>query len=180
MAIVVQWQGEDLYALFRYDREAVLRGELWRLVTNGLCHSGWNHLWLNLGTLLVILGLFPRSLNHTTQVGLYLVTFAAVGLGVLLFNPEISGYVGISGALQGLLVVGAVLDFRDGERFIPIAVTVYLVVKLALEQTYGSLPLGASLSRGNVAVDAHLYGAMGGCLWAAISLAEQSRPSPQR
>lgn len=183
LCILVQWQAESLYAVLRYERDAVLAGQWWRLWTNGLCHLGWSHLWLNLATLGIIIALFFESMSRASQLTLYGVTFGAVGVGVLAFNPEITGYVGISGALQGLLLVGATLAWRDGERVRPIAVWLYLAVKLGFEQSHGALPTSSWLTHGMVAVDAHFYGFLGGLFWlgmAALALGVRRRAGSQR
>ena len=40
--------GDTVRLAGRYEREAVLDGELWRLVTGHLVHLGWSHTVLNL------------------------------------------------------------------------------------------------------------------------------------
>ena len=72
-------------------------------------------------------------------------------------------YVGLSGVLHGLLVAGAMQGFRTlpSESAIILAL---VTGKLAWEQLSGPLPGSESVSGGDVVVNAHLFGAIGGAI----------------
>ena len=75
-------------------------------------------------------------------------------------------YVGLSGVLHGLLIAGAIRGFRALPSESAIIVGI-VVVKLAYEQIAGPMPGSESVSGGDVVVNAHLFGAIGGALAAA-------------
>ena len=166
IAIGLQLGGQGAFALFRYQREAILAGELWRLLSAHFIHAGWPHLWLNLAGLTLIGLLFPFLSAPRFGVSLLLASALAIDLGLWLLNPEIHWYVGLSGVLHGLFAGGALLHLRHrgwrGGGYL-----LLLAVKLAWEQTGGPLPGSAAVAGARVITEAHLYGAAGG---AALAL----------
>ena len=77
-------------------------------------------------------------------------------------------YVGLSGLLHGLLAAGITTKLRqpDGETLLLAGL---LIGKLVWEQFGGPLPGSEVTSGGPVVVNAHLYGALGGCLGALLA-----------
>ena len=74
-------------------------------------------------------------------------------------NPELEWYVGASGALHGVMTAGTLahLRRRDLDGWI---LAIFIIAKLAYEQFAGAMPFAGAA---NTIVDAHLYGAVGGC-----------------
>ena len=84
-------------------------------------------------------------------------------VGIHWFSPDIKQYVGLSGVLHGLFIWGAIEDIKAKDR------TGYLlllgvILKIAHEQYYGASEDVADLIGANVAINAHLWGAIGGVL----------------
>ena len=98
----------------------------------------------------------------------------AIDAGFLLLNPELEWYVGLSGALHGVMAAGTLAHLRRREPDAWILV-VFLIGKLAYEQFIGVMPYSASSAGGPVVVDAHLYGAIG-ALIVAVPLALRREP----
>lgn len=146
----------------RYERDAVLDGEIHRLFTGQFLHLGGLHLALNLAGLGLVWGLVGANAHWREWLLCCLVTMLAVGCGLLAFAPRVEWYVGLSGMLHGLLVSGALLG-RRGDWLIFLLVA----LKLGWEQWAGP-PAGEWLG-GATIVEAHLYGAVGGAL-AALAL----------
>jgi len=144
IAIFIQLIDIDI----RYSREKIENGEYWRLLTAHFVHLGWNHLWLNMLSLLMIWELTTKSYSFVW----ILICGFGISLGLWLFSPEVIWYVGLSGILHGLFAAVA------WQRY-PILL-VLLIAKLMWEQLYGALPTTANLTGGAVIVDAHLYGAI--------------------
>ncbi|MFZ5594963.1 MAG: rhombosortase [Pseudomonadota bacterium] len=153
--------GTQASAWLRYEREQILAGELWRLLTASFVHLGWSHLLMNLAALALIWMLFGRLLTTKTWLLLSLASLLSVSLGLLLFSPEIGWYVGLSGMLHGLFAAGAMASLRAGHR-LELALLALLLGKIVWEQAYGPLPGTAEFAGGAVVTDAHLYGAAGG------------------
>lgn len=108
--LIVLLQAAGMENTLRYDRQAIFGGEIWRLFSGNLVHLGWPHAWLNACGLLLIWLLFGSLLPaavwllHTVWASL------AVGLGLLWFDPGLTWYVGLSGTLHGLFMVGVLME----------------------------------------------------------------------
>lgn len=160
-SVAIAIAGTQASAWLRYEREQILAGELWRLLTASFVHLGWSHLLMNLAALALIWMLFGRLLATKAWLLISLASLLSVSLGLLLFSPEIGWYVGLSGMLHGLFAAGAVASLRAGHR-LELALLALLLGKIVWEQAYGPLPGTAEFAGGAVVTDAHLYGAVGG------------------
>ncbi len=161
LAIIAQFSGDTVQQDLRYDRDAILYGEVWRLLSGNFLHLGNMHLLLNLAGLALIWMFFGARFSHGQWIVIVLVTSIATGAGLLVFTPDVGLYVGLSGALHGYFVAGCMAEIRLKLRegwWLLIAIT----LKLAWEQWSGPLPGTASLAGGEVIVDAHLFGAIAG------------------
>jgi rhomboid family GlyGly-CTERM serine protease len=150
----------------QYDRAAILRGELWRLATGNLVHLGYPHLAFNVAGLALIAVLYARWASVAGWLLGAAAAALAVGIGMLAFDPDIDLYVGMSGMLHGLFAAGAILHtgLSTPMRAVLLA---GLVAKLGYEQFIGALSVSGALMGAVVAVNAHLYGALGGAAMAA-------------
>jgi rhomboid family GlyGly-CTERM serine protease len=161
-ALPFNWQ-----AWIIYERVLVSEGQVWRLLTSNFIHLGWGHLIMNACGLLAMAWLFAEE-RDTSQWGIDLMICSlTTGVGLYLLNPEVLWCVGLSGALHGLFVIGAVSWVVGG-----IGMGKWLLVgicgKLAWEQTMGEMPFSGGIVGGSVVTDAHLWGAIGGLI--AISV----------
>jgi rhomboid family GlyGly-CTERM serine protease len=162
LCILAQWLGWEQQ--LRFDRDAIGSGRLWLLLSAHLVHLNWNHLWLNMGGLLLVAVFFRAYGSVLVWLGVLLLSAAGVGLGLYFLDPQMHYYVGLSGVLHGLFLVGAWWE----RRYHPLSgklLLLLIVVKLVWEQLFGALPGSASMTGGHVAVDAHLYGALSGLLF---------------
>jgi rhomboid family GlyGly-CTERM serine protease len=102
-----------------YDRAAILKGEVWRIVTAHFVHCSAYHLTWNLLPLVAIGFLFEAELGRRFWPVLF-GSCAAVGGGLLLLQPGLDSYRGLSGVLNGIWIAGALLAARreshDGRR----------------------------------------------------------------
>ena len=159
--------GQTVTEALRYQRGAILDGQWWRLISGNLVHLGWSHLLLNLAGLVLVWLLFHHALSLRSWIVVTLASALAVGGGLLLFDPGIQWYVGLSGALHGLFAAGLVAALSSGNRAEWLLLLLF-VAKLTWEQLVGTMPGTAELAGGNVIVDAHLYGAIGGAIATGI------------
>ena len=147
----------------RYQRIPIIDGQWWRLLSGNFVHLGWGHVLMNLAGLLLIWLLIGRLLNNRQWLIVILTGSLAVGLGLLIFDPGLDWYVGLSGMLHSMFVAGLIISIRRGYR-LEWLLLLGLVLKLVWEQTSGALPGSTTLAGGAVIVDAHLYGAVSGLL----------------
>lgn len=161
--------GHDLRLWLRYDRAAILQGEVWRLVTAHLVHLGWKHLAMNLAGLGLIWLLFHRVYTTAQWLLVTCLSMLGVSLGLLAVLPAVQWYVGLSGVLHGLFVAGALASLAAGYRA-ELLLLALLTLKLTWEQLHGPLPGSEDFAGGHVLVESHLFGAIAGLLAAAILL----------
>lgn len=154
----------------RYVRDEMLTaGGILRWPGSQLVHLGWSHLALNLAGLWLVVAFLARSVDRSGFLIACALSGLGVVLGLLLASPEVGWYVGASGMLHGILIAGLLAGrgLRGWERW---GLLIGVIIKLIWEQSYGPVPGSADAAGGPVVVDAHLYGALGGALAAAISL----------
>lgn len=155
--------GEPARMLLRYDRTAIEHGEVWRLFTGNFVHLGTGHLLEDMAGLVLLWLLYEDVLPGWRTPAVVCAGSLAVGLGLLIGDPHVDWYVGISGALDTLWAAGALSLMRRRDRFGWMLAGV-LLAKLVYEQCFGALPFSSVSSGGMVIVDAHLYGALAGAL----------------
>jgi rhomboid family GlyGly-CTERM serine protease len=159
--VLLSLLGESGRLALRYEREAVLQGEYWRLLTGHLVHGSWLHLIMNGLGLGLVAALFDRDYSLPAWLLIALFSVVAIDLGFVLYEPQLRWYVGLSGVLHGALAAGAVAWWRHESRLLALLLSVIFIGKLTWEQWHGALPLSGDLP---VVVDAHLYGAIGGVI----------------
>ena len=82
--------GETVAAALRYERGAVLSGEVWRLLTAHLVHADWAHLAWNVGGLVLVFALFAGEYSRRDWLLVMLASTAAIDLGFLLLEPDLA------------------------------------------------------------------------------------------
>ncbi len=168
--------GDSARLALRYDRPGLEALEIYRLVSGHLVHLGVGHFLLNAAGLFLVAFLVGSGLGAVAWWFVIVVSIAAIDVSFWLFNPALTWYVGLSGVLHGMLVAGALAIVK--QRPIESAVIVALVAaKLFFEQTVGPLPGSEASSGGDVVVDAHLYGAVGGLIAVVILAGLRRRAS---
>jgi len=125
------------------ERDAVLQGEMWRLLTGHLVHTGSYHLIWDVLPLLVLGLLFEPVLKGQIWVVLAF-SGLVVSLGLMLLQPGLASYCGLSGVLNGLWVAGALMAASHEERRgVPLLAWFYRLAvlgglaKIALETATG-------------------------------------------
>ena len=167
LCLVTAAWGDAARELLRYDRLAIAGGEVWRLLCGHFVHLGYRHLALNLAGLALVWLLVARLYSTRQWLLVAAISVAFMDAGFWWLDEGLRWYVGLSGLLHGLLLAGAIRGIRSlpGESA---AICAVVVAKLAYEQFAGPLPGSEAAAGGAVVVNAHLYGAAGGALAAAI------------
>lgn len=168
VAAALMLGGDAAREWLAFEPAAIRAGEAWRLVTGHLMHLGWPHFALNAAGLALVWTLVGNAYRPAGWILIILASIAAIDLGLWTFNPELQWYVGLSGALHGVLAAGLVMSWRQ-PRIETTILALLLLCKLAWEQFSGPLPGSEGSSGGPVIVDAHLYGAIGGMLAGLLS-----------
>lgn len=155
--------GSDMTLWLRYDRNAILSGEIWRIFTGHLAHLSWSHLAMNLVGLAMVWALFDRHLSTKRWLHVVLSNAFGISLMLLVIDPHIRWYVGLSGVLHGMFMVGVLYDLKTG-RWDSKFLLALIIAKLLYEQLVGPLPGSEKAAGGSVVVDAHLFGALSGLI----------------
>jgi rhomboid family GlyGly-CTERM serine protease len=162
-ALLALLQAADLRSALEYQRDAVLHGQVWRLLTASLVHLGWVHLVRDLAGLCLIWGLFSHWLDERTWLWLMTGCALGVGVGLLAFAPGVIWYVGISGVLFGMFCAGALCEYRSRPLYAS-ALLLGMAAIIVWALVAGALPGETIGLGGKVVPQAHLFGALAGGL----------------
>lgn len=165
--LVICVAGEPLTDLLRYDRAAIEQGQIWRLLSAHLTHLTLNHALLNLAALGLTAYVSDNRIPLLRQLYCWLWLFAFTGTMLYLISPDLSYYVGLSGALHGALIV-AIAFSPHYSRLVRVVTLLVIAGKIVWEQSpfYDDMA-SAEFLGGRVETRAHLYGAIAGVIWIA-------------
>lgn len=171
--VLMQWLAGSAWEQVRYDRQAILAGELLRLATAHLIHLDFTHLGWNLAGLALVAWLFGREFRAPEWALILASSTVAVDLGFLWLEPQLEWYVGFSGVLHGLMAAGlCAWLWRTPDSLTALVATVF-AAKLAWEHFAGPLPFTAGSLDVPVVHQSHSYGAVGGAVAALVLLWRQ-------
>lgn len=144
-------------------------GQYWRLLTANFVHFGWAHTLMNVAALMLCTLALLSEISPLKYLSLLLICCLTVGTGIYWFNPEYQPYAGLSGAIHGLIVAGILLT-RDYPLWVRIVAGVILIGKLINENSghYEANDLQMLIDV-KIAVESHLYGAIGGLVAAVVA-----------
>jgi len=163
ICIILIFASPQLDLWLSYDREAVSSGEIWRLLTPNLVHLGFWHTMLNMLGLWFTMILFINLLKQSDWLIWFLILFTGNIIGLHLWVPALEHYVGMSGALYGLIAAAAVAEFRLGIKIsglllVIVAVKIFIPQFIGVENSYNDW-LG-----GSVIEEAHIIGFIEGII----------------
>ena len=150
--------------LLQFDRQRIESGEWWRLLSGQIVHYGVYHLLMNVAALALCGFVLLRHLSLAAYATLLLVCAVGVGLGLYFLSLELEFYAGLSGVLHGLILAGLLIGLRATPLF-NVAALLLVIGKLFQEQA-ADFDTSHALLPVPVAVDAHVYGAAAGFLFA--------------
>ncbi len=149
-----------------FDRQAVIRGELWRLMTGHWVHGDTAHLAWNLAALAILGWLTERRLGPSGLYAALLAGMMAVSAGIWLCVPDLDLYCGFSGVLNTLLFVYLIDAWRKSNNAMFLLVMLGAAAKIGFEliqssaiftgTTWPAVPL-AHLAGGAAAVMVMLF-----------------------
>ncbi|MEK6805286.1 MAG: rhombosortase [Pseudomonadota bacterium] len=159
--------GEPLRDALRYERADIIGGEYWRLLSGNFVHLSPWHAFLNgLGVLVLVL-LCPETLPW--QVWLRRLLFLSMGmtLGLFFLVPDAQAYVGLSGVIHGLFVLGLMPQVLKKD-LIALGCLLYLLGKIGYEMFAGAPVSDEAALGGKVLVESHLFGTLSAFLYGFI------------
>lgn len=154
----------DLASQIVYNRSAILSGEVWRLITGHWVHFSISHLLYNLTTLGIVGSIIERQDDRHYKY-LYILSPFLIGASLLVIQPEIHFYGGLSGVVCGATVYLALHGLKEAGawRWICLAVLLLTIAKVVIESLTGQFATVASDSTPFVPVPlSHLVGGLTG------------------
>jgi len=150
----------------RYQSIEVSQGQWWRIFTANLCHSNWNHWALNIIGFWIMDWFYQPVLNAKLRA--YLLLFCMIANVFLLhLLLDLYWYVGLSGALHGYLIGGALLSWNSAKK-LNLAIVVVVSIKLIAESLWQINLATEQLIDANVVEEAHSLGALSAVLFALV------------
>lgn len=156
-----------------YQREAILAGEWWRLLTGHLVHASGTHLlWCS--TAFLVLGASVEREMGRAYVGFLALSAVAVAAGLFVLMPRLSWYCGLSG-IDTALFVHVLWREAEVERLrggrLPLALALLaglgLAAKIAFEYSAGLAVFAPTPDVAPVPT-AHVLGVVAGVVGAAL------------
>jgi len=129
---------DTLASLFVYDRAAIFRGEVWRLVTSHFVHFGDMHLIYNV-VVFGVIGWIIEHKGHKHFKLLCVLMACSISAILLIFKPNMIYFGGLSGIVCGSIAYCSLLCLRESSPWRTIAIfsIIFLIVKIGLE-TYNN------------------------------------------
>jgi len=156
--LIVQIFASELNEWLRYQQLEVSQGQWWRLFTANFCHSNWYHWSLNMLGLVMIDYFYQPVISLKLRSWLMLFCML-VNVILLDWFVNLNWYVGMSGALHGYLIGGALITFAQF-KIINSLIIVIVSGKLFAELFWEINFTTAELIEANVVEEAHLFGAL--------------------
>lgn len=167
LAIVFNILNDVLIGALGYNANLINNGELWRLITGHLLHTNTAHLLLNLAGLVLLWSLHGQYYNVKSYLAIFISCSLLTSIMLYFFSPDLVKYVGLSGVLHSVFVIGAVKDIQHNMKS-GYLLLIGVAAKITHEQVYGADSEISSLIAADVAIDAHLFGAVSGIVYLAI------------
>lgn len=159
---------------FYFDRELINQGQYWRLLTAHVVHLNLNHLLLNLLGLSLVLMIVDRTWSLWAWLVLVISSALIQSICFYYILPEVNAYVGFSGVIHSLYVAGAVFLLKhSADKMWAIILLVLVTLKLLTENLGQGISATEKIIGGHVLVEAHLYGAIIGIIFAVITIIKE-------
>ncbi len=140
-----------------YRRLSISNGEVWRFLTPNLVHLGVVHTLMNLAGFWLIVLIFRPLLKMqdwmTWIISLYILNI----IGIHLFLPELNRYVGMSGALYGLISAACVAEMRFKVK-LSCLLLIIVALKIFAPQIFGITAEYNDFIGGYVVEESHIIG----------------------
>src|ERR1700683_5341640 len=112
LILLLQLGGSATLQALRYDRNALLAGQWWRLASAHLVHLDLRHTVLNGLGLILMWALFVRDYRGRQWFLILLTSAAFIDAGLWFRDSGVEWYVGASGVLHGVMAAGVLAQLR--------------------------------------------------------------------
>ena len=121
-----------------YDR-TLMNDQPWRLLTAHIAHLNFQHFAWNVGTFAVMSYMLEKDLSVSPLRQASVMLFSAFAInGLLLADPSLGTYAGLSGVLNGMLALMIFESWRQTRSASVFVVAALSVAKIIYEATTGN------------------------------------------
>jgi rhomboid family GlyGly-CTERM serine protease len=124
--------GPDRNEVFVFNKFEIYDGSLWRLFTGQLIHNNFDHLFWDLLGFIVLGGIIESYSKAGFTVSMVF-SAAAVSFWMFMAERDFAIYYGLSGLLNGLLVVAVVIKRKETGNNLYLWVLVVTAAKMIYE-----------------------------------------------
>lgn len=176
--LLLDCMGDAARHALAFDRALIEAGQWWRLLSAHVVHLSFYHAALNLLGLLALLVLCPAPITTREWVRRLVLLSLLTSVALYVFVPTVDRYVGLSGVLHGLFLLGLMPMARRRDA-IAITCLLYLAGKLAWEVMIGTPLSDEQAIGGRVVTQAHLFGTLAGVVYATFFGTFRKGETPQ-
>lgn len=153
-----------------WDRDFIMDGQIWRLISGHLVHADFEHLVWNVSAFVVLGAVLQCGLGHGTQkMALTFASSAAVIHGIIYFvRPDLIWYVGLSGVLNSYFIVALYGIWQKTRSTIALFAGIGAVAKTLAETLLGGSVLG--IGSWQAVPEAHMAGLIAGILFVVSNI----------
>lgn len=165
LVLIFSGMGEWVLNGLMFDKQAILNGEFWRILTGHFVHSNFAHLFWDVLALIILGSVI--EMNEPKQL-LPALFASCLAVSVWLFSPgaPVLIYCGLSGALNGLFAVSVFSQWKVTQNPLYLGVFGSGIAKMAYE--FHTRKTMFVCSPCQSVPEAHLAGLIGGIFYLVI------------
>lgn len=132
LALLLHLAGGALFNNLVFDKHAIANGEIWRIITGHFVHSDAEHFFWDV-LALGVLGFFVELTRPKDFLPCLLFSCLAVSGFLLFSNISVLSYCGLSGALNGLLVLAVFIQWKETRSIVYAGIFFGTIAKIMYE-----------------------------------------------
>ncbi|MDD4202298.1 MAG: rhombosortase [Candidatus Omnitrophica bacterium] len=132
IVLVLFFIGPNNSEQFVFDKTEICNGSTWRLMTGHLIHNNLDHLFWDLLAFMV-LGNIIESYSRKKLIVSFILSSFSVSLWMFVVERNFTVYYGLSGLLNGLLVIAVFDKWKQTRKVMFLYVLVITAIKMIYE-----------------------------------------------
>lgn len=133
---LLYFSGPAAFEFLLFDKTAIMRGEIWRFLSGHFVHCNFDHLFWDV-LALSVLGAVIELNSPKHFIPSLIVSCAAVSGWLLFAQTKYSTYCGLSGALNGVLVLAALIKLKSTGNRVFVFLLLGTLGKIFYELVFG-------------------------------------------
>lgn len=155
-----------------YDRALIFKGQIWRLWSGHVVHFGLSHFTWNLAVFLPS-GIWLERLWPIMTRWFYVLSPLIISAALLLLDPTLTRYAGLSGVATGMLVLLACLQLgrrKEEPAWFWVSVLALVAIKIGVELFTGAPVFVSGFGDIRTVPLAHIFGIVAAVAFWLIAL----------